>query len=235
MKPGNAVSTGGLLKKGDVPGAGSDDCDASTWIKCLSTNPYPEVHTHTDPPRVSNQLATVYFRYVHPFHPSLDQQSFEAATRSPGLPDLLRQNKAWSVLYHSVLALGCQYDGGGSFEPGKGRAWSLFSTSLALFPDLLTLPDSLTILQALAAMTVYAFGISCISIEHVIVSEGARRAQNLARANLTGSSAHTFRKTFWVLYSMEKVSSFYFGRSSVRMMIMIIFQVTRSPTLSLLC
>lgn len=158
----------------------------------------------------------MYFRYLHPFYPFLDQKSFETAAQGASFPNLVKQNKAWSALYYSVLALGCQYDGGGSFEPGKGKAWSLFSTSLALFPDLLNLPDSLTILQALAAMTVYASGISCISIEHVIASEGARRAQNLARANLTGSAAHTFRKTFWVLYSMEKVSSFYFGRSSVR-------------------
>jgi hypothetical protein len=114
-----------------------------------------------------------------------------------------------------VLALGCQFDGGGSFEPGKGIAWSIFATSLSLFPDLLTLPDSLPILQAVTAMAIYASGISCVTVEHVILSEGVRRAQSMARLNWTGPSAEAYQKTFWVLYSMEKVSSLYFGRSSV--------------------
>jgi hypothetical protein len=78
------------------------------------------------------------------------------------------------------------------------------------------MPDSLTMLQALAAMAVYALNISCLSIEHVIISEGARRAQNLASANLSGAAAQTYHRTFWVLYSLEKTCSFYFGRSSVR-------------------
>ena len=117
-----------------------------------------------------------------------------------------------------MIALGCQYDGGGSFEPGKGMAWRLFSTSLALFPDLLTLADSLVLLQAMTAMAVYAFGISCIAIEHVIISEAARRAQRLSSTNLPDSAMYTYQRTFWTLYSMEKISSFYFGRSSVSSM-----------------
>lgn len=129
---------------------------------------------------------------------------------------MLAQNKAWSALYHAVLALGCQRDGGGSFEPGTGKAWELFSASLALFPELLAMPDSLTMLQALAAMAVYALNISCLSIEHVIISEGARRAQNLASVTLSGAAAQNYHRTFWVLYSLEKTCSFYFGRSSVR-------------------
>lgn len=160
-------------------------------------------------------IQLVYFKRVHPIYPFLVQKDFEAAIQHRDFPSLLKQNKAWSALYHAVIALGCQYDGGGSFEPGKGLAWRLFSTSLALFPDLLTLADSLVLLQAMTAMAVYAFGISCIAIEHVIISEAARRAQRLSSTNLTDTALYSFQKTFWTLYSMEKISSFYFGRSSV--------------------
>lgn len=120
------------------------------------------------------------------------------------------------MLYHCVLALGCQHDGGGSFEPAAGLAWRLFSTALAQYPDLLMMPDSLTTVQALAAMAIYTSGISCLSIEHPVISEAARRVQRVVRTNLTGHQADLAYRTFWVLYSMEKVSSFYMGRTSVR-------------------
>lgn len=120
------------------------------------------------------------------------------------------------MLYHCVLALGCQHDGGGSFEPATGLAWRLFSTALAQYPDLLMMPDSLTTVQALAAMAIYTSGISCLSIEHPVISEAARRVQRVVRTNLTGHQADLAYRTFWVLYSMEKVSSFYMGRTSVR-------------------
>ncbi|EPE04298.1 transcription factor [Ophiostoma piceae UAMH 11346] len=107
----------------------------------------------------------------------------------------------------------------GSFEPGKGTAWRLFSMALVNLSDLLILPDSLLTLQALTAMVVYGLGVSCLSIERVILSEASRRAQSLASTfgtSTSGSttSSATFQRTFWVLYSIEKVMSFHFGRSS---------------------
>lgn len=128
---------------------------------------------------------------------------------------MLTENKAFSALYHAVLALGCLYGGGGSFEPGKGRAWQLFSISLALFPELVQTPDSLLSLQAMTTMAIYSLGISCLSIEKFVITEAARRAQNLALVTMSGAAAQAFRRTFWVLYSLEKMSSFFFGRSSV--------------------
>lgn len=160
-------------------------------------------------------LVLAFFQHVHPFYPFLERQSFEAVAFGPQLYSIIAQNKAWSALYHAVLALGCQVRGGGSFEPDKGDAWQLFSVALAAFPDLMTLPDSLTVLQAMAAMTIFTLGISCLAIEHVIVSEAARRAQNLGSANLTGNAAVLYSRVFWVLYSVEKISSFHFGRNSV--------------------
>ena len=107
----------------------------------------------------------------------------------------------------------------GSFEPGKGTAWRLFSMALANLSDLLILPDSLLTLQALTAMVVYGLGVSCLSIERVILSEASRRAQSLASnfgTSTSGStqSSVTFQRTFWVLYGIEKIMSFHFGRSS---------------------
>ncbi|CAM1504843.1 Fc.00g024340.m01.CDS01 [Cosmosporella sp. VM-42] len=158
---------------------------------------------------------SAYFERVHPLHPHLNRASFESTSSSAELPSLLSENKSFSALYHAVLALGCLYYGGGSFEPGKGQAWQLFSVSLALFPDLVQSHDSLLVLQAMITMSIYCLGISCLSIEHFIISEAARRAQNLASANLTAASGQAFRRAFWVIYSLEKMSSFYFGRSSV--------------------
>lgn len=105
---------------------------------------------------------------------------------------------------------------GGSYEPGSGKSWELFSIALANLADLLLQPDSLLVLQAMTAMALYVQGVSCISINHVITAEAARRAQNLATVNMPSSKAQvSYQRAFWVLYAIEKVSSFHFSRSSV--------------------
>lgn len=134
--------------------------------------------------------------------------------------DMIKTNPSWSALYYSVLALGCQHHGGGAFEPGAGQAWTLFSMALADYPRLLPLPDSLITAQAFAAMAVYTSGISCLSLEHLVMSEAARRVQRLARTNVASkSTATSIHRIFWVLYSMEKLSSLYMGRTSVRIVV----------------
>ncbi|KAI1486758.1 hypothetical protein F5X96DRAFT_214616 [Biscogniauxia mediterranea] len=156
-----------------------------------------------------------YFQRVHPVHPFLDRRSFEETISSPNFSKELSQNKAFSALYHAVLALGCQVSGGGSFEPGKGEAWRLFSAAAAVYPDLLTLPDSIMILQALTAMSVYSLCICCMATEHVILSEAARRAQNLRTVKLPENVTPSYHRAFWILYSLDKISSFHFGRTSL--------------------
>ncbi|KAJ0125451.1 hypothetical protein J7T55_006797 [Diaporthe amygdali] len=44
--------------------------------------------------------------------------------------------------------------------------------------------------------------------------EAARRAQNLRSHKLPESSTFIYQKAFWTLYSVEKISSFHFGRPS---------------------
>ncbi|EGY13986.1 uncharacterized protein VDAG_00668 [Verticillium dahliae VdLs.17] len=159
-------------------------------------------------------IRVLYFECVHPLYPFLDREAFERTFANPDFFEIVNQSRAWSCLYHSVLAMGCQCDGGGSFEPGVGDAWNLFFVALSLLPDLMLQPDSLLVLQAMAAMAIQCSGISCVMMEHVITSEAARRAQNLSTSNFSGPRAKAYQRTFWCLYAIEKTSSFYFGRSS---------------------
>lgn len=82
-------------------------------------------------------------------YPFLDRSEFELKAFDDGLPQLLASNPPFSALYHAVLALGCQYQGGGSFEPGRGKAWDFFQVSLGLMPDILIPRENLLNLQAL--------------------------------------------------------------------------------------
>ncbi|KAI1458935.1 hypothetical protein F4805DRAFT_423076 [Annulohypoxylon moriforme] len=173
-----------------------------------------DIFTFTDRTE-ANAHIKLYFERVHPFYPFLDQSEFEAMAFSPSFPGRIAQNKAMYALYHAVVALGCQAGTGGRFEPGKGRAWQYLSKALAIFPDLFALPDSLDVLQAMTAMTIYSLNISCIAIEHFILSEAARRAQNLGRANLSGKARTSYHRAFWVLYTIEKITNFHFGRNSI--------------------
>ncbi|CAH0020600.1 unnamed protein product [Clonostachys rhizophaga] len=157
----------------------------------------------------------LYFERVHPLLPFLERASFESVALSNNLDEVLTNSKPWVCLYHAVLALGSQYDGEGSFEPCTGKAWKIFAVSLAYFPELLLHNDSLPTLEAMTAMSAFSLSVSCLAIEHVIISEAGRRAQNLAGANFTGRSAQRYSRCFWVLYAIEKMSSFQIGRSSV--------------------
>ena len=156
-----------------------------------------------------------YFDRTHGLYPFLDRTSFEGKASSPNNAADLSCSKPWCSLYYSVLAIGCLHANGGSFEPGRGEAWKLFSIALSNFSGLLILPDSLGTLQALTAMAIYGLSVSCLSIERVILTEASRRAQSLVSSNFVGQAAHTYQKTFWVLYGLEKVMSFHFGRGSV--------------------
>ncbi|KAG8158214.1 hypothetical protein KVR01_011975 [Diaporthe batatas] len=155
-----------------------------------------------------------YFTRAYPLFPFLDRKAFEAALLGPTFLQELNHNKAWLALYNAILAIGCQLYGEGSYQPGRGNSWALFSTSMAVFSELLSLPDSILVLQALTAMSIYSLSISCMAIEHVVIQEAARRAQNLRSHKLPESDTLSYQKAFWILYSVEKISSFHFGRSS---------------------
>ncbi|KEY71272.1 hypothetical protein S7711_02377, partial [Stachybotrys chartarum IBT 7711] len=156
----------------------------------------------------------VYFERMHPMLPFLDRSSFESTISNPEFPSLLEHSKPWNCLYHAVLAIGSQFADGGTFEPGKGESWRLFSVSLGGFSDLLLLPDSVIILQALTAMSLYSLALCGLAVEPVIMSEASRRAQMMSSHNFTGPAAHAYQKAFWSMYAIEKITSFHIGRSS---------------------
>ena len=86
-----------------------------------------------------------YFEHVHPLYPFLNRGTFEANFLDP---EARNARPAFRALYHSVLALGCQYvPGDGSFTLGKGEAWSYFRVSLTLLQDVLHPPEALVNLQ----------------------------------------------------------------------------------------
>ncbi|KAJ9266328.1 transcriptional regulator family: Fungal Specific TF [Paecilomyces variotii] len=168
------------------------------------------------PPESAASYIRAYFEQVHPLYPFLDRQSFEAKVCNPQLPQLLSTSAPFSALYHTVLALGCQYQEGGTFDPGQGKAWKLFQISLGLFPDVLVPRESLINVQAVTAMAIFALNLSCLQIGQMMVSEAARMAQSLGFGRATSSSDNAeYHRTFWVIYTIEKMDSFYSGRNSV--------------------
>lgn len=141
----------------------------------------------------------------------------EAGISSLHIEQAFSDDPAFSALYHAVLALGCLHDGGGSFEAEKGQAWDLFSVSLSLLPGLAKSKNSMVALQAVTTAAIYSLGVSCLAIEQNVMTQAARMVQDLAPTFAKGNSAKSFRRIFWVLYALEKMSSFHFGRSSVSM------------------
>ncbi|PYH69236.1 Zn(II)2Cys6 transcription factor [Aspergillus vadensis CBS 113365] len=149
-----------------------------------------------------------YFHQLHPIYPFLDRQKFEDKVFGPNLSETLASSCAFSALYHTILALGCQYHEGGAFDPGNGRAWKLFQVSLGLVSDILIPREALMSLQALVAMSIFATTTCCLQIDEILLMEAARMAQSLGyhRALSNGDQRYkdTCHRTFWVIYYMEK-------------------------------
>ena len=164
-----------------------------------------------------SNILIVYFKRIHPMYPFLDRQSFEETAFSTNLAQTLETTPAFSALYHAVLALGCQYHDGGSFDPGKGKAWKFFQMSLGLMADILVPRESLLNLQALTAMSIFAMNTCCLQIDEILIMEAARMAQALRyhRAICSGEQQVWCLRTFWVIYGMEKQLAFQNRENSV--------------------
>ncbi|KAE8423628.1 hypothetical protein BDV36DRAFT_242963 [Aspergillus pseudocaelatus] len=157
----------------------------------------------------------IYFENIHPLYPFLDRHEFEARAFLSTLGTDLANDIAWATLYYTVLALGCEFDGGGSFTPGKGEAWSLFKVAIDLYPRVLLLNTDLLEVQSITAMAIFCLNMSGTQIEGKILSEAARAAQRafLNKAS-TGSDTTGRSRVFWVVYYIEKTVSFYTGCTS---------------------
>ncbi|QKX53732.1 uncharacterized protein TRUGW13939_00812 [Talaromyces rugulosus] len=157
-----------------------------------------------------------YFENVHPVYPFIDRRWLEERAYSGDIALLPPDMLPFSALYHAVLALGAQYHGGGSFEPGTGISWKLYQIALGLFPEILDSKESLVNVQAVTAMAIFAHNSSCIQIAHMLTAEAARMAQsiNLHRAISDNENVSLCQRTFWVIYFLEKTLSFTCGKSS---------------------
>ncbi|KAJ5359707.1 uncharacterized protein N7496_012120 [Penicillium cataractarum] len=152
----------------------------------------------------------VYFENIHPLYPFLDRDEFEARAFAPTSEAGHANELAWTALYHTVLALGCEFDDGGSFTPGEGEAWSLFKVALDLYPRILLLNTELLEVQAL-----FCLNLSGTQIQGKIISEAARVAQRAFLHKLSASSDAAARsRVFWVVYYIEKTVTFHHGTTS---------------------
>lgn len=84
---------------------------------------------------------------VHPLYPFLCATTFQRQATSPDLLHFLATDKTFAALFYAVVAIGCQYNDGGSYEAGVGEAWSYFERSLSYFQDLIFFRGSLTAVQ----------------------------------------------------------------------------------------
>ncbi|KAE8317205.1 hypothetical protein BDV41DRAFT_573301 [Aspergillus transmontanensis] len=166
-------------------------------------------------PDRTRHLIDMFFENIHPLHPFLDRPEFESRAFAPTLQADLANGVSWTALYYTVLALGCEFDGGGSFAPGDGEAWSLFKVALDLYPRVLLLNTDLLEVQAITAMAVFCLNLSGTQIQGKIISEAARVAQRafLNKAS-TSSDAIIRSRAFWVVYYIEKTVTFHHGTTS---------------------
>ncbi|KAJ5301515.1 hypothetical protein N7508_006378 [Penicillium antarcticum] len=171
------------------------------------------------PRDVAASYVDAYFQNLHSMYPFLNQRDFKERALGPNVQELLKANPAFAALYHTVLALGCQYHDGGTWEPGKGEAWKHFQVALGLIAEILLPREQLTGLQALVAMSIFAMNTCCLQIDEVLITEAARMAQGLryhkAVWNEEGTYTATCRRTFWVIYNMEKHMCFHSQVNSI--------------------
>ncbi|RAK80024.1 fungal specific transcription factor domain-containing protein [Aspergillus fijiensis CBS 313.89] len=158
---------------------------------------------------------SAYFEAVHPVYPFLSPDTFRQKATAEDLPHLLAADRAWAALFYAIVAIGCQNNEGGSFEVGVGEAWQYFERSLSYFPDLVFGRGSLTAVQALMAMAIFSSTVSAFQFEPLMLSEASMMAQALGYHRSNGVQETAHRRTFWVLYYLEKTSCFGTARNSV--------------------
>jgi hypothetical protein len=93
------------------------------------------------------RFTSAYFEMVHPLYPFLCAETFQRQAAAPALLHVLATDRAWAALYYAVVAIGCQYNDGGSFEAGVGEAWTYFERSLSCFQEMILCRGSLTAVQ----------------------------------------------------------------------------------------
>ncbi|OJJ79833.1 fungal specific transcription factor domain-containing protein [Aspergillus glaucus CBS 516.65] len=169
-----------------------------------------------DPEAASHIQRTGYFDVLHPIYPFLDRQSFEERATRPDLLHVLGTDYAYCGLYYAVLALGCQYNGFSSFIPNDSHAWKLFQTALTRLDRILMSTESLSNLQALTAMAIFATNTFSLQLDQTLLAEAGRMVLALRyHKSIVSEDSTLCHRTFWVIYHLEKRYSFQARSSSV--------------------
>ncbi|PLB50916.1 hypothetical protein P170DRAFT_406346 [Aspergillus steynii IBT 23096] len=178
----------------------------------LNRAPNPD----TIPLKQAEAYIKSYFDNVHPIFPFVDQHSFEEKVKDLHTSVSFNTHPVFSTLYHAVLALGCQYHGGGSFDPGKGTAWKFFQTSLGHIPRLVLARESLIAVQAITAMAVFAMNACCLQVDHTLLAEASRMVLALRyhKSSVVDANPTECHRVFWVVYHLEKQYRFQGRRAS---------------------
>ncbi|KIW05071.1 hypothetical protein, variant 1 [Verruconis gallopava] len=168
-------------------------------------------------PELANSYIEAFFKSAHPSYPFLDRRQFETNIFEHGAESIFDTSPSLFALYYAVLAIGCQYEGGDSFKLENCLAQKLFRVSLTCLPRIVMRTEGLLSLQALVAMAVFAQSVSCIRYGNMLITEAARMAVYLRynRPVRNGEDAAQCARAFWLVYILEKLSSFVCYRASI--------------------
>ncbi|KAH7377464.1 fungal-specific transcription factor domain-containing protein [Cadophora sp. MPI-SDFR-AT-0126] len=158
-----------------------------------------------------------YFDHVQPIYPFLDRGDFEASAFRPDVAELIASNPSFSALYHTVLALGCLYQGGGGYAAGVGTSWGLFTEARRHLSDILIGTESLQSLQALVAMSVFSMTPCCLQVNHPLLTQAARMVLALRyhKSSIPEGTGDLCQRIFWVIYHLDKQYNFQARSSSI--------------------
>ncbi|RSM04486.1 hypothetical protein CEP52_006795 [Fusarium oligoseptatum] len=106
--------------------------------------------------------------------------------------------------------------GGGSFTPGQGLSWELFSKALALYAPVILSKKVLISTQALCIMAVYSMSVEGFRYETLFITEAARSAVLMGKTGIQNPEDELARRrTFWIIYCLEKELSFHTTTASL--------------------
>ncbi|KAL1629747.1 hypothetical protein SLS56_005270 [Neofusicoccum ribis] len=156
-----------------------------------------------------------YFENVHPVYPLLDRKVFERQALGPARDQLLAKSAPWFALYYVVLALGSQYQDGGSFDAGRGKAWRLFRKALCRLPEILIPKGTLINAQAVTSMAILDCQIGC-PIPDVPDSRFGDLDWILTYARLARILSKAYESLFSVTATLKSRDAYYQAIDSVR-------------------
>lgn len=90
---------------------------------------------------------TAYFAHVHPLFPFLLRSEFDQQVLNHDMEETPGLDTSFFALHNTVLAIGSQLNGYGSFEPGEGMSWQLFQSSLSCLGEITCSKPSLLSIQ----------------------------------------------------------------------------------------